>query len=313
MLLSGKEIWRQLTKLAGSTQQRAWIASAYITSKRLEKLCSAVPESVSDKCILVRWQISDLVNGASDLESYLVARKSGWRFFVNINLHAKIYLFDEGCLSGSANLTYKGMCGVSPPGNHELVEDRVDVAEAAEWYASVKRNSCELDDELFERITRNVRSMDDGANNLAVVDRSYEGSLLSDLTANWDIELFTEDLFWSDGRGKRESKDTEERIDGDVKHDMSLLGVEDYNDLRAIGERFTVSKAFRWLLRTVEKETYYGELTSCLHSQLHDDPKPYRKDVKSLVSNLLAWTSVYGKKYFFIDRPNISQRITRVG
>ena len=133
MLLHGSQIWRHLSKLATSCERRAWIASAYITSKRLEELCSGVSEDVVDKCILVRWQMTDLLTGASDLESYIVARKWGWRFFVNINLHAKMYLFDDDCLVGSANLTHKGMCGFSPPGNHEKLESLYFVWDA-EWF-----------------------------------------------------------------------------------------------------------------------------------------------------------------------------------
>ena len=47
-----------------------------------------------------------------------------------------------------------------------------------------------------------------------------------------------------------------------------------------IGDKFTASKAFHWLLDSVEDQIYFGELSSELHSSLCDDPAPYRKNVK---------------------------------
>ena len=312
MLLYGQQIWQQLCNSAALSVERAWIASAYVTSNRLEELCSAVPESVYDKCILVRWQKADLICGASDLESYLVAKRLGWRFFVNLNLHAKMYIFDNDCMSGSANLTYKGMCGVSPPGNHEVVESGVNAVEGAIWYSSVIKSSCEINDNLFENISKSVQSAADNIDQLAVLDHSYDGPLTSVLTVNSVIELSTKDMFWSKNVEYFINNIANPHVDSDVNHDMELLGIVGYEGIKTIGEKFLVSKAFQWLLKTVDGEIYFGELTSLLGSVLNDDPRPYRKDIKILLNNLIAWTAEYGKKYFHIDRPNVSQRISRI-
>ena len=61
---------------------------------------------------------------------------------------------------------------------------------------------------------------------------------------------------------------------------------------------FRWSKAFLWLYNFVNncecKTSYFGELTANLHNSLVNDPKPYRKEVKELLSNLLGWVEFLG-------------------
>ena len=46
-----------------------------------------------------------------------------------------------------------------------------------------------------------------------------------------------------------------------------------------------------------------------LHNALVEDPKPYRREVKELLSNLLSWVEELEMEEIVIDRPNYSQRI----
>ena len=46
-----------------------------------------------------------------------------------------------------------------------------------------------------------------------------------------------------------------------------------------------------------------------LHNALITDPKPYRKDVKQLLSNLLQMIIAIDMPEIGVDRPNHSQRI----
>ena len=54
---------------------------------------------------------------------------------------------------------------------------------------------------------------------------------------------------------------------------------------------------------------YFGALTEKLHNALVEDPKPYRREVKELLSNLLSWVEELEMEEIVIDRPNYSQRI----
>ena len=57
---------------------------------------------------------------------------------------------------------------------------------------------------------------------------------------------------------------------------------------------------------------YFGQLTAELHDALVEDPKPYRKDVKTLLANLLAWTQALRMEEVVIDKPSHSQRVRLV-
>ncbi len=83
-----------------------------------------------------------------------------------------------------------------------------------------------------------------------------------------------------------------------------------------IKEAFRWSKAFLWLnnhLSTCPDQTsYFGEITAYLHNSLINDPKPYRKEVKDLLANTLAWIEYLRMDEIRIDVPNHSQRIRRI-
>ena len=72
------------------------------------------------------------------------------------------------------------------------------------------------------------------------------------------------------------------------------------------------SPAYMWLLKTLKDNNgcmYFGELSKSLHDSLVSDPKPYRKDVKIFLANLLSIILEMNMDEIMIDRPNHSQRI----
>ena len=54
---------------------------------------------------------------------------------------------------------------------------------------------------------------------------------------------------------------------------------------------------------------YFGAISEKLHNSLVSDPKPYRKDVKQLLANLLSMIKILNMDEIVIDRPNYSQRV----
>ena len=77
-------------------------------------------------------------------------------------------------------------------------------------------------------------------------------------------------------------------------------------------EAFRWSNAYCWLVDDVRQhggEAYFGELTADLHDVLVSDPKPYRKDVKKMLANLLSIVEKLNMPELLIDRPNYSQRV----
>ena len=101
----------------------------------------------------------------------------------------------------------------------------------------------------------------------------------------------------------------------EYEHDLSLLNLNSSNDMTDIKNAFCESIPYRWLsniLSSHNNEIYHGELGSLLHDAFIDDPRPYRKDVKQLLNNLLSWINILNIEDIKIDRPNHSERITRV-
>ena len=54
---------------------------------------------------------------------------------------------------------------------------------------------------------------------------------------------------------------------------------------------------------------YFGAITQELHNALISDPKPYRRDVKQMLSNLLDLIDLLHMEEIEIDKPNYSHRV----
>lgn len=58
---------------------------------------------------------------------------------------------------------------------------------------------------------------------------------------------------------------------------------------------------------------YFGALSAALHDAVITDPKPYRKDIKFMLANLLSIIEKLEMDEISIDRPNYSQRVRLAG
>ncbi len=80
-----------------------------------------------------------------------------------------------------------------------------------------------------------------------------------------------------------------------------------------IKQAFNRSSCYRWLkkvlLESNEQQLYFGALSAKLHNALINDPKPYRKEVKELLANLLNWIIELEMDDVFVERPNYSQLV----
>lgn len=74
------------------------------------------------------------------------------------------------------------------------------------------------------------------------------------------------------------------------------------------------SKAYIWLKRYLsekeEKSAYFGELSSVIHNIFIKEPRPYRKNIKEYLANLLI--SIKRNKDFAIEitKPNFSEKVS---
>ena len=104
--------------------ERVLIVAPFIKARALRSLLCAIGEDVPVRCV-TRWLPQEVAAGISDLEVFdLLDDRNGELVLVD-RLHAKVYVADDRCLVGSANVTFAGL-GEAPDANVEvLVESNV--------------------------------------------------------------------------------------------------------------------------------------------------------------------------------------------
>ena len=97
------------------------------------------------------------------------------------------------------------------------------------------------------------------------------------------------------------------------EEELLFLNIQPTEDLDYIRECMELSKCYNWLKDLIKKapnhEMYFGAIAVQLHDRLLDEPRPYRKDIKVLLANLLSWISILRCTDLIIDKPNYSQRV----
>ena len=98
---------------------------------------------------------------------------------------------------------------------------------------------------------------------------------------------------------------------------IECLMAEDFPDENSDIVELHNSKAYKWLkmyLNTKEnKSAYFGELSSVIHTVFIKDPRPYRKDIKDHLANLLASIKANKDSSIVITKPNYSEKVSLIG
>lgn len=315
-IVGAKEAWGHMrTTATGLRGAEILVISAYLTVDGLRALLADVCPSNRIR-ILVRWQPNDLVTGASDLASFEFASERGWEFLASPSLHAKAFVFGETAVFiGSANSTRNGF-GLGPGhGNTETLTQVPATTSNIELLRSMFAEGLRIDAELVAQIRTWLGSQ--------AVPPSGD---VPDLASAWPLEarartlrqqalsyLTVSECFMTDGGWLRVSHDPYMSLTDAQRHDLSLLGQLDSLRQADIAHALRQTKFFQWLkqqlIRASNNELYFGAITAALHEALIDDPRPYRRDVKTLVVHLFAWLKGAPNCGIQIDRPNHSERI----
>ena len=109
-ILISDEIKKCIYKELQSCHQSIVVITAFCKQNALEFMQKNCNETIKDKTLIVRFQLKDIINGATDLQLYDYCREYGWKMYVHFNLHAKLYVFDnKNGVIGSSNLTNRGI------------------------------------------------------------------------------------------------------------------------------------------------------------------------------------------------------------
>ncbi len=305
MLLTGIDIFDSVKSEFAAAQRSIFIASAYCTKKAFDSLNSALSGNVANKVLVVRWEPYDLLQGSSDLEVYLTAKKFGWKLFINHRLHAKTAIFDNArVIIGSANYTEAGMGLLGPRSNLETDVAIPVTPEISAWQQNLLKDSIEITDELYELMAKEVAAFDPEWK--PKISFSFTEGLQKKMR---EIQgaLFTKDFVFC-----KQPQLLLSSFGDDVNHDLQLLGLTPAASMKDIAAAFSRLKIYRWMEEQLETELYFGRISALLHDTLQDDPKPYRQSVKTLVANLIEWLTILYPDKFRQERPNYSTKIVRI-
>jgi len=285
-LLFNSRLEEELSLKLSETNSCVLILSAFTKMSALDWLQQHLAPGIN-VTIISRWQIQDLLCGASDLAAYEFASKNGWTFAINTNMHYKIYLIDnETLFLGSANLTRKGL-HLDLKGNDEAsiqtTPSEIDLIKLEQYAA----DCCVINDDLYtemkECVELNQTTQQDST------PRSWPSSIKDRIVPEVK-QLWVNDMLFN----------TPQSIQADSaefgEHDIYTLGlstIADLNDKNIVLTGLRSTAVWKWLLKTIKSSEHefvrFGEITTQLHDALVDDPKPYRKDVKNFLSNLYEW------------------------
>lgn len=287
-ILLGDTFRAEVAAAVQGSQKSVVVISAYVKCSAIQWLAEQVPNSRINVAIVAGWSMGSLAQGASDLEAYLIAKKQGWKFGIMPGLHAKLYVVDSDTVFvGSANLTSRGL-NLGRIANIEagarITPTNVDI----DKLARMVDQSLWLNNNLYADIEEKLRQMN--PKDLPENDNEGWPESVDAKLKEMPRYLWVDDMFMTDPGQKYQNSEAAALS----LHDQTLLGGLSPDSPKAELEKaLRKTNVVRWLKHFLTTQAghwaRFGTISAALHDALMDDPKPYRRDIKTLQSNLFAW------------------------
>ena len=293
-ILISNEIMDGIRRELMSAEKSVQIITAYCKEDTFVLLNSFIDSSVDNRRLLVRFRLDDIVSGSTDFGVLEKGVSLGWQVYIRFDLHAKTYIVDnKRCFVGSANTTNSGL-SIGKPGNME-VATLVDVESGdVSKIDKLFNDAIRIDEDILQQLKKQYEQVKTEKRHEKY---SWDSTILSLFTPHVDT-LFSYDL-------------PEISSVSDSQY-VAFLDMRFDGNLPKLKECFRWSNSYLWLLNVLEQNDgvmFFGELTVKLHEAVVSDPKPYRKDVKTMLANLLSIIEELSMEEIVIDRPNYSQRV----
>ncbi len=274
--------------------------SAYITEPAIRWLSEKI-RPVADVTVIGRLTPHDINCGSSDIAGMEQILSNSWGLRCLSNLHAKIYSIDDRVIFvGSANLTSNGL-KLYGQGNLEACSEIPPDQENLDFIDQIKSSALSVDQKTLSKMKD---FLDANPISLNSVDCPHWPADV--LPENKDV--WVTDFLWTVPDSLTENEDES------VEHDLAMLQISTPISRESLSNALRQSKCFKWLIRKLENSKRdsirFGELTQALHSDLKDDPSPYRRNVKQLLANLLAYCQEYAIDQITIGRPQHTQVVS---
>lgn len=293
-ILFSNEIVSALKNELCLSRKSVQLITAFCKLDSIRQLAKNIAPTVLDKKIMLRFLLEDLIKKSTDFEVLDYCREQGWKIYVRFDLHAKTYIIDnKKGIIGSANMTRKGLTGAASS-NLEMAAlvdlELTDLKKIDKLYA----DAIVVDDMVINMMREQYQTANRGSERISV---QWNNRILNLFTPNIE-SLFSHEL--------------PEKSYFAVGEYVSFLDMVCVLDIHKMQERFRWSNAYLWLLNVLKQnngELYLGELSEKLHKVMISDPKPYRRNVKCLLSNMLILIKDWKMNEIEVDRPNYSQRV----
>lgn len=295
VLIDGEQLKHILEKEIRRCGKKLLFISAYVTQTAVDWLKKHVPDGV-EVHLICRLTPSDVTGGSTNISAFFTALDRGWKVSCLHSLHAKLYSIDnEKIYVGSANFTNNGL-RIYGTGNIEACSRVPASPENLRFISNIETSANKLNYEVLERMEIYIKDKEIGVH----LDQWPQG-ILQNKDSIWVC-----DFFWSNPKSPTFRENEQQ-------HDLEIVGVKSLHPLnKEISQKVLMSRCVQWLISKLKNqprtELYFGGITSLLHDELKDDPVPYRKDVKTLVQNLLAYCNMFIPEIVEVSRPNHSQR-----
>jgi len=295
-LLKSDTLKKELEVLLPSACRTVQIVSAYVTSPAMDWFGGLINKGVST-ALVCRLNPKDVVSGATSLPALKRALELGWDVYCLHSLHAKIYCIDDSHLFvGSNNFTGNGL-KIFGSGNLEACVKAPASPDNLDFINEIISSSIKIDLLTLEKMQKFCDESNYGD---AVEVGSWPEEVLEA-----DDGIWVQDFFWLNPVYRSQSEE--------LTHDLDLLGLEDLSVSAYSKERVLRSRCVQWLISLLmdapKNELYFGAITQALHSDMKDDPSPYRKEIKGLLQNLLTYAQLFLQSEIEISRPNYSQKV----
>ena len=293
-ILFSNEILASIKKELKNASMSVQIITAYCKESSFLYLNSCIGKEVYEKKLLVRFRMDDILRGSTDFSVLESGLKNGWSVYIRFDLHAKTYIVDnKRGLVGSANATKSGL-SIGKNGNMEMAT-LVDIeAKDIEKIVKLFNDAIHIDYKLLENMKKQIVGFEETK---GVGNPSWDDSITKLFHPHIDT-LFSYEL-----------PETFLIREGEY---FSFLDETYFGDIEKLKEAFRWSNAYLWLLATLKENggcMFFGALSEKLHNAMVSDPKPYRRDIKNMLANLLSWSEMLKMEEIVIDRPNYSQRV----
>ena len=135
-------IGNRIRSLFLQSPNQVTVIAPFIKVNALESLLAVLPRNTQFRCV-TRWLPQEIAQGISDLEILDLIQERGYGTLTLVDkLHAKIYIADDICLVGSANVTLSGFGDYETANIEVLVEstpENVGIAATLDEIAKVER------------------------------------------------------------------------------------------------------------------------------------------------------------------------------